>query len=412
LTEAGLLSGVAAREAAQLEFPCPRESRWWWAGSALLLAAGAWSTLTGWIPDRWDEAVLQSAVGLAVTATAWRWRRQADWLLLNPWLGILLVVTVLCWVRYYAGWTECRFDTLQAALYWTALVGLFAAGLHVFGRPAARQLFVEAFFWLVVGIALSGLAQYYTAQGKAWWLFPTGYPDTFGPLVNRNHFAALIELALPAGLYRGVRQRSELHLVASALLIGCVVASGSRAGTVLVVLETVGLALLLGVRRARARWAWLVTLGIVGALAAGTGLLGRRLMAPRPLGYRSDLWASTLQMIRDRPWLGTGPGTYATVYPAYARFDNGQEVNEAHSDWLEWAAEGGIGFAGLLAAFVVGLARPALQRGWAIGLLAVAVHACVDYPLQRYAISVWFVLLAAALVSHRFARIADPSSGE
>jgi hypothetical protein len=29
------------------------------------------------------------------------------------------------------------------------------------------------------------------------------------------------------------------------------------------------------------------------------------------------------------------------VYPAFATFDPGVIVNQAHSDWLQWTAEGG-----------------------------------------------------------------------
>jgi O-antigen ligase len=47
-------------------------------------------------------------------------------------------------------------------------------------------------------------------------------------------------------------------------------------------------------------------------------------------------------VIADHPGRGYGLGTYAYVYPAYATFDIGTEVEHAHTRWLERAAEGGI----------------------------------------------------------------------
>ena len=35
-------------------------------------------------------------------------------------------------------------------------------------------------------------------------------------------------------------------------------------------------------------------------------------------------------------------GTWPEAYPGYARFDDGSFVNQAHNDWVQWAAEGGL----------------------------------------------------------------------
>ena len=47
-------------------------------------------------------------------------------------------------------------------------------------------------------------------------------------------------------------------------------------------------------------------------------------------------------MIAAHPWFGVGLGAWPTVYPSYAIADFGVFANQAHSDWLEWTAEGGL----------------------------------------------------------------------
>jgi O-antigen ligase len=99
-------------------------------------------------------------------------------------------------------------------------------------------------------------------------------------------------------------------------------------------------------------------------------------------------------MIRDRPLTGFGLGTWSEVYPGFARFDDGRFANQAHNDWAQWAAEGGLPFF-LLMAVVVGLAvRPAYRSLWGLGLLAVFMHGFIDYPMQqRPALAAFFFAL-------------------
>lgn len=83
----------------------------------------------------------------------------------------------------------------------------------------------------------------------------------------------------------------------------------------------------------RRRLAW--TLVFVASLAAVVGWQGtlEKFREPEPYRVRSELLRSSLAMIADKPLTGFGLGTWAVVYPAYARFDNGLAANHAHNDW-------------------------------------------------------------------------------
>jgi hypothetical protein len=105
-----------------------------------------------------------------------------------------------------------------------------------------------------------------------------------------------------------------------------------------------------------------------------------------------------------------GLGTWPTAYPRYAHFDDGTFVNQAHNDWIQWAAEGGIPVALFLAFFAFIAFGPAIRSLWGLGVVWVSAHACVDYPLQqRPAVAAWFFLFAVMAVEADRRRGRDPA---
>ena len=132
---------------------------------------------------------------------------------------------------------------------------------------------------------------------------------------------------------------------------------------------------------------------VVLAAIAGAGQLAGRIFEPDPLRYRREMAHSALAMIRDRPFSGFGLGTFATVYPQYAEFDAGATVNHAHNDWLEWASEGGVGFAAAWGVLAAAMLRRVRGSIWTIGVPTVMIHALVDYPFARFGVSAWTFLL-------------------
>jgi O-antigen ligase len=125
-------------------------------------------------------------------------------------------------------------------------------------------------------------------------------------------------------------------------------------------------------------------------------VLLERLQDPDPMRDRREIFASTAAMIAERPWTGYGLGTFATVYPEFARFDPGAVVEHAHNDWLEWAAEGGWPYAALWLLLALATLRPAVESIWGI---AVFLHALVDYPLARLGVAAWLFILVGVLES-------------
>ena len=126
-----------------------------------------------------------------------------------------------------------------------------------------------------------------------------------------------------------------------------------------------------------------------------------------------ETYRSTLRMIGDHPWFGTGLGTFAWSFPAYRSpaISVWGVWDRAHSTPLELAAELGIPFTGLvvvgwivvLAVLIRGTVRSAAAivivpiAALSIALLAL-LHSLIDFSLQipGYAIVV-FALVGAGL---------------
>ena len=94
-----------------------------------------------------------------------------------------------------------------------------------------------------------------------------------------------------------------------------------------------------------------------------------RLRAPDPMAVRREFYISSLHIVAAHPWFGTGLGTWATVYPRWAIIDTGRFANQAHNDWLQWTAEGGIPLGIMLFTLFLWSVRPALRTIWGLGVI-------------------------------------------
>jgi O-antigen ligase len=226
--------------------------------------------------------------------------------------------------------------------------------------------------------------------------------------VYKNQYAAFVEAILPLAILRAIRERQQWfpYTLVAAVLFGSVVASGSRAGSALCLLEILIIPVIAFVRKQiGARTLARVILGSMAAMTILTVVVGwqalwSRLQEPHPYALRWQLVQSSVAMLRDRPWMGFGLGTWPEAYPAYALFDDGTFVNQAHNDWMQWAVEGGIPFLLIILALASWTIRPAVQALWGIGLWAVFLHCLIDYPMQqRPALMAFFFALLGALAS-------------
>jgi O-antigen ligase len=307
----------------------------------------------------------------------------------------LAVISLWGFAQLATGATVDRYATWDAALRTMALGATAWVAANALRSADLRRRFLEAFTWF--GFALSSISvlAYFTAPGRVLWFFPSPYPDVWGPFLSRNDFAGFMELSFPVALWLSSdRGGIRVPLWVPAWMLAAGLAAGSRAGAILLLAEAGVILALLSRRRTSVKFALLAAL-LAGVAGAGT-LLGR-FAEKDPFRYRREMAASTVSMILDRPWQGSGLGTYPHVYPAYATFDLGGTVEHAHNYWLEWAAEGGIPFALVWLILALAISVPAVRSVWGIGIMAVFLHALVDYPFARFGLTAWNFSLIGAL---------------
>ncbi|MGA3201306.1 MAG: O-antigen ligase family protein [Bryobacteraceae bacterium] len=316
----------------------------------------------------------------------------------------LLLAAIAAWgfSQLAMGATVYRYATLVSSLRFAALAATAWVSFRVFGLYRLRVKFLRAFAWFGVAVAVTSVLAYFTSPGRILWLFDAPYPDVWGSFLSRNNFAQFLELAMPVALWLALREPpgSALYLGFAAIMLASGLASASRAGASILVLEAI---LMLWMYR-KSPVARRMTLGLVLATALfaampGIGTLAGRLTAADPYQVRREIAHSTVAMISSRPWSGFGLGTFPVVYPEFARFDVGQSVEHAHNDWLEWAAEGGVGFVTVWIGLALWSARLALLTGWGIGVVGCFLHGLVDYPFARFGVSAWIFILLGILAA-------------
>jgi hypothetical protein len=360
-----------------------------------------------WVPARWALSVFEVAMLAMASAVIIRSINPKHRIVLRP--VSLLLAAAAAWgvVQILAHRSVYELKTWESALGWTVNVTAFSLAAAYTSNMERREGFLRVI--LIFAFALSLVATFTaltSPPGLVFWKFDlsTGVP-TLGPFVYRNQYAAFVEAVLPLAIVRALLDRGRWlgYTAVAAVLFASVVAGGSRAGSILCLCEIVGTPLLVFASklisgRTLARWLGGSMAAIVLMTAvAGWETIWNRLQEPNPYSLRADLARSSVEMVRDRPLMGFGLGTWSTAYPAYAHFDDGNFVNQAHNDWVQWAAEGGVPFLSIMLAVVALSGRPALRSLWGTGILAVFVHCLVDYPMQqRPALAAFFFAMLGA----------------
>ncbi|MCC7007758.1 MAG: O-antigen ligase family protein [Acidobacteria bacterium] len=345
-------------------------------------------------------------------------------------------------------------STATALAVFVALSLLMVALTHAMARVDLDRL--------VVGITALGaaLAVFAVMQRAAdvrsddvqqWKLVygfwkPEQAGDVFGPFINRNHFAGWMLMAVPlalgyscavlesAGLsaHDGWRRwlrwtmrpaASRFMTLALAVLAmgAALTASGSRSGmasfAVAVAVLAAFVAMRLGRRRLRTVAVAYLMILLVGAIAwAGAGQAAHRFsLASTDAAGRLAAWRDTLRIVRDFPLSGTGIGGYGRAMLVYQTAGRDTFYAQAHNDYLQLAAEGGLLVGAPAAACLVALvgrirARIAgrgdradvywIRAGAIAGLAGIASQSLMDFSLQLAGNAVLFVVLVS-IALHR-----------
>lgn len=376
--------------------------------SAGLLAAILFSSVvTAWVPRRWPESIVE--VGAFALALAWIvrlgiWRVRPR---LHPLLAPVAWIVFWGAVQLAFHWTTAAWETERSLVSWGANLALLFVGLQTFDNVPVRGRFLRWLLWFGLALSVAAMLQSFTSHTRVFWLFPVPDPTfTMGPFVYHNHYAAFIEVLLPLALVSALEERGRRlwFAFAVAAMIASVILSASRSGFVIIVVET-AVVITLWAFQNRAGWrskfaALAGVLAITAALAIMTGsdALALRFNEQRAWFDRWQMTRSSVDMFRDHAWTGVGLGNWPVFFPMYARYDDGFFANQAHNDWVQMAAEGGVSCFGAFALIFAGTVRESRRKLWCSGLAFVFLHALVDYPFHKAQVAgLVFVMLSAAL---------------
>jgi O-antigen polymerase len=359
----------------------------------MLAAILIFGILTLWVPGRWALSAFQVAICALAIARIFQSSGQRRSLNAHP-VGVLLAAIALWGVlQAAAGWSVQALNTQQAVLDGVINLAAFSLAVEEACDARRRERFLRVFLWFAAGLAVLAIFTALTSRpGYAFWVFPLEQDVlTLGPFVYHNQYAAFVEAILPLAILRAILDRGRAigYAAIAVLLFASVVVGGSRTGTLLCLAEILLIPAFAYTKRLIPAAAFLrVLAGSLATIALAVAIAGwqtiwMRLQEPNPYAVRANLVRSSIAMFRDRPWTGFGLGTWSVAYPHYALYDDGQFVNQAHNDWIQWAVEGGLPLFAIILSIAIWILRPAARVIWGLGIVAGFLHCLIDYPFQQ-----------------------------
>jgi len=408
-------------------------------GICLLLAFGPLAFGAG---EEWAIFILEA--GAALLFMIWAVRAMAfsrTEIVPSPlFIPMLLFAGLVC-AQLLPGRSAYWYATWQKALLWAAYAILFFLGTQCF-RGAWLKRFAIACTIFGFLMALFAIAQEFAGNGKIYWVMKNqaGAPF-FGPYMNHSHYAGLMEMLVPFALVLAIAGFSPvpmriLYSFAAVIMGSSIFLSRSRGGIVAFAVE-VGVLAVLSVRGLRTSrqvallGSFCLLLVFCFLLVRPNGLWDRFMQIREPLDRAHDpsritMVEDSLKMVRQRPLLGWGFGTFPVVYPSFRSFYTDLVVNAAHNDFVETTVETGLfGFA-LMVAFIYLLYRTGIRRAkhWRdnprattalaalVGCTGLLVHGFSDFNLQVPANAALFFALAAVATGGTIERAAASADSE
>ena len=401
----------------------------------------------------------------ALLSGGWRWQRQG-WLIIPPILLILFSLLQSIPLSRAAAvgseindsvWNAISADPFQTQSFALRLLALTLLGMLLLRFTTNRRR-LYALVLTVIGVgamsAIFGILRQtmqHEAMGFGLPALPVGIG--YGQIISRNQFAFMMEMALGLALgmmfQRRGRYETSLFYLSLALPLGAaLILANSRGGILTMICQLLFLSLLvvpvslarkeqesgdrvsarlrrlLGSVVARAVLVLALTALVSVAIVwiGGERVVSNLSTVPEELQTedagqrwntrRMDIWRATLKMIKEHPLVGVGFGGYWTAIPQYHDASGEYTPQQAHNDYLELLASGGVVGLALVIWFILILVKrirkvllggDAVRRaaclGALVGLFGVAVHSLFDFGLHltiNAALLVALIALATA----------------
>ena len=376
--------------------------------------------------EPWSKFVLEaSAVVLVLAWSLRQWlNRQLD-VAFNPLYLPMAAFFALALVQWLSGSTAYRHVTYTHILLYVAYGMLAFVSDQCFRRSSQFDWVTKAIVIYGGALAVFAILQGIAPNGKLYWIWiPQQGGAIYGPYVNHNHYAGLMEMLIPFPLAWAAGRFAEgnrkiFAMGAAVLMAGSVFLSGSRGGMLAILVQAAVFAVLV-LRAQRGNWKQPLLIG--GVLILAIGLLvwlggsefTRRMasihsetQAELQGGVRLTIDRDCFHMFLQRPILGWGLGTFPIVYGRFRSFYSTFFVNQAHNDYLQLLAETGIAGFAIAIWFLVLVFRRSFTKlkDWnqtasgvftvasLLGCVGILVHSFLDFNLQIPANAALFYVL-------------------
>ena len=377
--------------------------------------------------EDWARAVLETGVAFLFLIWALRFYfNEQEHPAISPLLPPLALFFLVGLGQWFFRATASPYRTrIELLLLLATLLFLFLC-VQVFRTLQDWRSFVWFGMGLGFVVSVFGILQHLTFNGKLYWIRELRYGGIpFGPYVNRNHFAGLMELLIPlalAPLVVGKVRRERLAVVGlfAVMPITALFLSASRGGIVSFGVQLALLVYVLLRRRGLAKRLLPVAAVLLAALMIvtwlGVGRILQRFSSLQPLevteGKRAAMRKGAWHIFLDHPFAGTGLGTLQIMYPPYETLYDAKVVDHAHNDYLEALAETGA-LGGLCCAWFLGVLflksfslfrqsdfsfPGALQLSGIVACAGFLVHALVDFNFHIPS-NLWLFFLMAHLAT-------------
>lgn len=344
----------------------------------------------------------------------------------------------------YSSWNAISADPYSTQFFLLQLLGLTFASALLF-RYASTERRLRTLIHVVIAVAVAsaifGMLRQTTQHNLGFGLPLIRPEEGYGQFVNKNHFAFLMEMAL--GLALGMivaggvlREKALIYFAALLPVWTSLVLSNSRGGLLAMLTQVIAGVLLFTVVRPApntaqlglSRVARMLPVRILLLLALLLGVIigtiwmgGDRLASSieqthdefdpataetRQGASRNEIWQASWRMFKAYPIAGVGLGAYRVAIPTYHDASGVLTPFEAHNEYLELLACGGIIGLSIGVWFGVAVFRKTVRNlqspnrfrraacfGSALGIIGVAVHSLFDFGLHLIANALVFVAL-------------------